>query len=96
MVNDAPYSCTEFPGKADDGKTYSPPSGQVTVTWGDVLYHSAVDFATGGGDIMGNSYVFHRAHMHRTTRRHFDNIGFVSNVPPPTWDDTLYPCVPAM
>jgi hypothetical protein len=96
MVNDAPYSCTEFPGKADDGKTYSPPSGQVSVTYGDVLYHSAVDFATGGGDIMGNSYVFHRTHLHKNAHRHFDNIGFVSNVPPPTWDDTLYPCVPAM
>jgi hypothetical protein len=96
MVNDEPYTCTDFPGKADDSKFYSPPSGQVTVTWGDVLYHSAVDFSTGGGDIMGNSYLFHRTHMHKTTRRHFDNIGFASNVAAPSWDETLYPCVKTM
>jgi hypothetical protein len=96
FMNDQPYSCTDFPGKADDGKAYSPPSGPVTVTWGDVLYHSAVDFATGGGDIMGNSYLFHRTHMHRTTRRHFDNLGFSSGSPQPAWDETLYPCVGAM
>jgi hypothetical protein len=95
-VDDKPYSCTEFPGLADDMKTYSPPSGPVTVTWGDVLYHSAVDFAGGNGDIMGNAYSFHRTHMHRTTRRHFDNIGFVSGSTAPAWDETLYPCVKAM
>jgi hypothetical protein len=93
LIDDKPYACTELPGKADDGNVYHPPSGPVTVTWGDVLYHSAVDFATGGGDIQGDSYLFHRTHMHKTGRRHFDNLGFASGSPRPAWDESKIPCV---
>ena len=59
------------------------PAGPVTVTWGDALYHSGVD----------HTYAFHSAHMLVEQRRHFDNLGFSSGVPAPTWDDARFPCV---
>ncbi|MBP7292311.1 MAG: hypothetical protein KBB21_37130, partial [Nannocystaceae bacterium] len=71
---------------------YAPPVGEVTVTWGDVLYHSGVDFAAGGGAIAGNTYLFHRTHLQKTTRRHFDNLGFSSGVAAPAWNEALTPC----
>ncbi len=92
MLDDMPYSCTNLPATAEDGAVYQPPSGEVSITWGDVLYHSGVDFESGGGPVEGNSYSFHRAHMHTTTRRHFDNLGFASGGPAPAWDESLVPC----
>jgi hypothetical protein len=93
FVDGAPYSCTDLPATSfEDGAVYAPPSGEVTVTWGDVLYHSGVDFATGGGAVTGNSYLFHRTHMQKTARRHFDNLGFDSGVAAPAWDETRFPC----
>ncbi len=93
FLDGLPYSCTDLPATSfEDGAVYAPPTGSVTVTWGDVLYHSGVDFGAGGGAITGNSYLFHRTHMQKTTRRHFDNLGFSSGVPAPEWDEELYPC----
>jgi hypothetical protein len=60
---------------------YAPPEGPVTVTWGDVLYHSSVD----------HTYAFHTAHMQIETQRHFDNLGFSSGVAAPAWDTKLIP-----
>jgi hypothetical protein len=62
------------------------PKGPVTVTWGDALYHSGVD----------HTMAFHKAHMQTDQRRHFDNLGFSSGVPAPTWDETRLPCAPAI
>jgi hypothetical protein len=70
-----PYGCANLPAG-------SAPTGPVTVTWGDVLYHSGVD----------HTYAFHRDHMQIETRRHFDNLGFSSGVPAPSWDETRFPC----
>lgn len=70
-----PYACANLPA-------VGAPSGPVTVTWGDVLYHSAVD----------HTYAFHTAHMQIETRRHFDNLGFSSGVPAPGWDESRLPC----
>ena len=65
----------------------------MTVTWGDVLAHSAIDFSTGGGAITEpDSYAFHRAHMQTTARRRFDNLGFASAVSEPAWDEAQHPC----
>ena len=93
LVNDAPYSCTSFSATAEDGETYTPPSGQVSVTFGDALYHSGESFTVAGGPISGAMYQFHQAKMLKLTRRHFDNIGFVANQPAPAWDETRFPCV---
>lgn len=93
MMNGEQYACLDLPATSfEDGAMYSPPTGSVSVTYGDVLYHSGVDFGSGGGAITGNSYLFHRTHMQKTTRRHFDNIGFASGVDAPPWDETLHPC----
>jgi Repeat of unknown function (DUF5648) len=93
LLDGAPYACVDLPATSfEDGAIYAPPSGSVSVTWGDVLYHSGVDFSSGGGAITGNSYLFHRTHMQTVTRRHFDNLGFSSGVAAPEWDETRYPC----
>jgi hypothetical protein len=79
-TNRRPYGCVDLPA----GKL---PAGPATVTYGDVLYHSAVD--------LEKWYPFHIERMQVVTSRHFSNLGFSSNVPAPAWDETLVPCVPA-
>ncbi len=69
------YGCADMPAAGV-------PSGPVTVTFGDVLYHSGVD----------NTFQFHRKHMQVETRRHFDNLGFSSGVTAPSWDESRLPC----
>jgi hypothetical protein len=75
FLDGQPYACANLP-------TQAIPSGPVTVTWGDALYHSAVD----------HTYAFHTVHMLVEQRRHFDNLGFSSGVPAPAWDETRFPC----
>ncbi len=70
-----PSGCAPLP----DGAA---PNGPVTVTWGDVLYHSAVD----------HTYAFHTAHMLVEQRRHFDNLGFSSGLGAPKWVKSRLPC----
>jgi hypothetical protein len=70
-----PYGCAELPDKIMQ-------AGPMTVTWGDALYHSAVD----------HTFSFHKSHMLVEQRRHFDNLGFSSGVPAPTWDESRFPC----
>jgi Repeat of unknown function (DUF5648) len=73
-----PYGCVDLP---ENGI----PQGDVTVTFGDVLYHSDADFPLG----------YHNTYLHYDTERHFDNLGFSSGVPAPRWDLTRFPCVAA-
>jgi hypothetical protein len=75
FLDGRPYACAILPSMGI-------PSGSVTVTWGDVLYHSGVD----------HTYAFHAAHMQREQRRHFDNLGFTSGGAAPTWDESRLPC----
>jgi hypothetical protein len=75
FLDGRPYACANLP-------SVGVPQGAVTVTWGDVLYHSAVD----------HTFAFHAAHMQYDTRRHFDNLGFSSGVPAPSWDESRLPC----
>jgi len=75
FLDGQPYACADLP-------TASVPTGDVTVTWGDVLYHSQVD----------QTLAFHADHMQIETRRHFDNLGFSSGVPAPPWDEKRLPC----
>jgi hypothetical protein len=73
-----PYACLNLPAK-------SVPSGAVTVTFGDVLYHSGADHVM----------AFHEKHQKLFAKRHFDNLGFKSGVPAPAWDEANMPCFPA-
>jgi hypothetical protein len=75
FLDGQPYACANMP-------TVGVPSGPVTVTFGDVLYHSAID----------QTFAYHKAHLQYETRRHFDNLGFSSGVPAPAWDESRLPC----
>ncbi len=79
FLDKQPYGCAILPADAA-------PTGPVTVTYGDVLYHSAVDHV----------FAYHAAHLQTDTRRHFDNLGFSSGVAAPAWDETRLPCVGAI
>jgi hypothetical protein len=76
FLDGQPYACADLPAVG------VPNAGPVTVTWGDALYHSAVDV----------TFAFHAAHMQIEQRRHFDNLGFSSGVPAPAWDESRLPC----
>jgi hypothetical protein len=75
FLDGQPYACADLP-------SVGVPNGPVTVTWGDALYHSAVDL----------TLAFHTDHMQIEQRRHFDNLGFSSGLPAPSWDDVRFPC----
>jgi len=75
FLDGKPYACANLPAGAA-------PTGAVTVTWGDALYHSAVD----------HTFEFHTKHMLVEQRRHFDNLGFSSGLDAPTWDESRLPC----
>jgi len=82
LLDGQPYGCVNLPA----GKM---PAGPVTVTYGDVLYHSGVD-------VPDPPFRFHRAHLYTETRRHFDEIGFKSGVAAPSWDEGKIPCTSTM
>jgi hypothetical protein len=78
FLDKQPHGCVDLTGA-------SVPAGPVTVTFGDVLYHSSADLPQGW-------YEFHEDHMQLETRRHFDNVGFTSGVNAPEWDEHRFPC----
>lgn len=80
FLDNMPYGCVNL-----DSSTV--PNGQVTVTFGDVLYHSGAD-----GTVSGGQYRFHQAHQYIETKRHFDNLGFKAGVAQPSWDFNRFPC----
>jgi hypothetical protein len=86
FLNGAPYGCVNLPASK-----FSP--GPVTVTFGDVLYHSAVDFDPGVP--IPTWYGYHETKMHHVTTRHFSNLEFTSGVRRPAWDENRMPCVGA-
>jgi hypothetical protein len=79
MLDGQPYGCADFTKQRA-------PSGPVTVTFGDVLYHSGVD----------RVFSYTAMALQTQTRRHFDNLGFKSGVAEPEWDEALLPCVTKM
>jgi hypothetical protein len=76
FLDGKPYSCVNLPAKGV-------PSGDVTVTFGDVLYHSGVD----------EVFAYHTNNTKTVARRHFDNLGFKSGVEAPAWNEERMPCV---
>jgi hypothetical protein len=85
FLDEKPYGCVDLPGNGL-------PAGPATVTFGDVLYHSGAD--------LDNTpwYPFHLSapakptHMLLVAKRHFDNLGYSSNVGAPPWDPNRFPC----
>ncbi len=81
LYDGSPFGCANLPA--------APAAGPATVTFGDVLYHSQVDEAVVRNQ---QSYPFLKDHQLTATRRVFDNLGFSSNQPAPSWDERLIPC----
>ncbi|HXK17194.1 MAG TPA: hypothetical protein VNG33_05315 [Polyangiaceae bacterium] len=78
LLDGQPYGCVDLPATGV-------PVGAVTVTFGDVLFHSDNDQL--------QFYGFVREHLYHDTQRHFDNLGFKSGVPAPAWNEARLPCV---
>jgi hypothetical protein len=78
LLDGEPYGCVDLPATGV-------PAGPVTVTFGDVLFHSANDQL--------QFYGFPRERLYHDTQRHFDNLGFKSGTAAPAWDETRLPCV---
>ena len=81
FLDGKPYGCANLTG--------APAAGPVSVTFGDVLYHSGVDEPVIPAD---SNYPFLRDHQLTQTVRHFDNLGFSSGVAAPAWDTARLPC----
>jgi hypothetical protein len=76
------HGCADLPSGG------GPAAGPVSVTFGHVLYHSAVDSMVGLSD-------FVMKHGQTESHRHFDNLGFKSGVAAPDWNEQLFPCARA-
>ena len=92
FVNDKPYACANLASSTGVSPAPVPPTGPVTVTFGDTLYHSSADdnfnVKMPGG--------FITRHHGTSTSRHFDNLGFSSGVAAPSWDEAKLPCSSTM
>jgi hypothetical protein len=86
FVDGTPAGCVQYPGNGFSM------SGQVTVTFGDVLYHE------GAPDelvcALLKPYAFLHSHECTETKRHWDDLAFKSGVDAPDWDYTNFPCTP--
>jgi hypothetical protein len=76
-----PYGCAKL-----DPATV--PTGNVKVTFGDVVYHTGVDneFV----EVLSNG--FHNKQKLTFGERHFGSVGFSSKVAAPMWDENAIPC----
>ena len=79
FLDNIPYGCANLPKQSPR----APTAGPVTVTYGDVLYHSSADVPFG----------FVHSHLHHEAIHHYDNLGYSSGVAAPAWDETVLPCV---
>ena len=87
MLDGQPAACANLTA------AHTMPTGPVTVTFGDVLYHSGVDIDFGSDPNQPfPGFPFHQKHEQFETHRHFDELAFKSNVSAPDWNETLVPC----
>jgi hypothetical protein len=92
FINDKPYACANLAANSGVSPRPIPPTGPVTVTFGDALYHSGADenftVKMKGG--------FIDRHQLNEVSRHYDNLGFSSGVAAPPWDEARIPCSSTM
>lgn len=81
FVDERPAGCAILP----PGRM---PAGPVTVAYRAVGYHLAIDDPT--DPKTGQQYLRRYSLMH--SHRHMDDFGIDKNVPPPPWNETLFPC----
>lgn len=85
FVDGLPWGCADAAGLL--------PAGEVTVTYGDTLYHSGVDEPV----VPQDGYLdYVRDYQLTETRRHVDNFGFSSGLPEPEWNHAILPCATAL
>jgi len=85
FVDGTPAGCMQYPTTGGFALT-----GQVSVTFGDVLYHeSAIDEGICG---QSHPYVFMHEHQCAESKRHWDDLGFKSGIDRPEWDYSRFPC----
>jgi hypothetical protein len=77
LLDGQPYGCFDLPATGT-------PSGTVSVTFGDTLFHSDNDQL--------QFYQYPREHLQHDAQRHFDNLGFKSGVAAPAWPEARLPC----
>jgi hypothetical protein len=77
FLDGEPYGCVDLPAAGV-------PKGDVTVTFGDTLYHSGADQLDWFG--------YYDDKYHFDTVRHYDNLGFKSGALAPDWDEERLPC----
>jgi hypothetical protein len=77
LLDGAPYGCFDLPAAGV-------PTGPVSVTFGDTLFHSAIDQLQFFG--------YMRDNLQHDAQRHWDNLGFKSGVAAPAWDEARMPC----
>lgn len=93
-----PYGCADLANRTSTDPSGNPivptpaqPSGPVTVAFGNVLYHPAVE---------DNAYLINSAFYDDDELlgdlRHYDYFAFKSNVEGPAWDETRFPCTTQM
>lgn len=88
FVNSKPYACANLAEKSGVSPIPVAPTGAVSVTYGDALYHSGAD--DNFNVKMPGSFISRR--FSTSTSRHYDNLGFSSGVAAPAWDETRTPC----
>jgi hypothetical protein len=92
LVNGNPYACANLTGNSGVSPAPQAPTGPVTITFGDALYHSGADIVFSQNMAGG----FINRHQQWDTSRHFDNLGFSSGQSAPAWDETTLPCSSVM
>jgi hypothetical protein len=84
LMDGAPAGCVTLPTDPFALK------GQVSITFGDVIYHEAAP-----DELMcaqPRPYAFLHEHECSETKRHWDDLGFKGGVAAPTWDSVNFPC----
>jgi len=88
FVNGKPYACANLTGTSGISPAPVAPTGPVTVTFGDALYHSGVD----ENFVVKMAGGFVQRHQLYSASRHFDNLGIAGGVVAPAWDEAKIPC----
>jgi hypothetical protein len=84
FMDGTPAGCTHYPS----GTGFAL-SGQVSVTFGDVLYHEGAENLV---CYQNRPFPFVYEHGCTDTQRHFDDLAFKNGVAAPAWDATNFPC----
>lgn len=82
LIDGKPYGCANLPAAGT-------PQGPVTVSFGQVIYHSGITWWPFTNELaMGST----SSSDSIETNQRYDNFGFQSGVAAPVWDHARFPC----